>query len=257
MISGLGNSAIPVGYINFVGAGEPLLHKQLEQLAQEAKNVVSDVRVTTNGILLTKETSEALISSGINFFSISITGSTIDVYRNFQGCGKDDESVKEQLETVVKNIQDLCEIRNKRYKNVVVLLSYILTEESKDHLFKYISFFRRLGVDEILARPLDAPPAECEGLYDKEYFTNKILALIEKKGCICSLIGRHIAVYSSGDVYPCCNWKPQELKLGNIYETPLIEMLNSEKLLDTIDRLHHSQEPLPECCKNCYQGLSI
>ena len=107
LLAGLDNSVIPVSYINFVGAGEPLLHKQFSQLAQEAKRVVPDVRVTTNGTLLTKEMSETLISSGINLFTISITGSTVDVYKKFQGSGKDDDGAQKQLESVINNIRDL------------------------------------------------------------------------------------------------------------------------------------------------------
>ncbi|MGC9197166.1 MAG: radical SAM protein, partial [Syntrophobacteraceae bacterium] len=69
--------------LRFVGMGEPLLHKNIAEMIAYAveRRVAKRVELLTNGSLLTRPMSDALIQAGLSRMVISLQGITGDKYR--------------------------------------------------------------------------------------------------------------------------------------------------------------------------------
>ena len=63
------------------GAGEPMLHPDLPEIVQVAKSHGFYVELITNGILLTRETVEALLASRLDRLKVSFWASSPDQYQ--------------------------------------------------------------------------------------------------------------------------------------------------------------------------------
>lgn len=70
--------------LRFVGMGEPLLHKDIVQMVQYAKEkeVAEKVEILTNGSLLTHEMSDGLIRAGLDRLVISLQGTNAKKYQD-------------------------------------------------------------------------------------------------------------------------------------------------------------------------------
>jgi len=70
--------------IDFSGGGEPLLQPRLADWIGDAKSEECKTGFLTNGVLLTKQTSERLISAGVDWIAVSIFGATADTHEAVQ-----------------------------------------------------------------------------------------------------------------------------------------------------------------------------
>ena len=86
--------------LRFVGMGEPLLHKNIAEMISYAvaKNVALRVELLTNGSLLTKKMSDALIDAGLSRMVISLQGISKDKYSKIS-------KVEIDFENFVRNIE--------------------------------------------------------------------------------------------------------------------------------------------------------
>lgn len=86
--------------LRFVGMGEPLLHKNIAEMIAIAvsRNVAQRVELLTNGSLLRKEMSDALIAAGLSRMVISLQGISREKYRRIS-------KVDIDFDQFVKNIE--------------------------------------------------------------------------------------------------------------------------------------------------------
>ncbi len=89
-----------VKVLNLCGWGEPLLHPDIANMVKYAKksNVADCVNIISNGSLLTKEISNALIDAGVNNIRISLQGLDSKAYWETSG-------VKIDFNQIVENIK--------------------------------------------------------------------------------------------------------------------------------------------------------
>jgi MoaA/NifB/PqqE/SkfB family radical SAM enzyme len=79
VISGL-RQVSPRPTVFFGGFGEPLLHPNIVEMVIQTKKIGCSVELITNGTLLTKEISKALLEAGIDVLWTSIDGATPESY---------------------------------------------------------------------------------------------------------------------------------------------------------------------------------
>lgn len=96
----------PIKVLRLYKDGEPLLNKKLPVMISMAKDSdrIEMIDTTTNGALLTKEKSEALIGAGIDLINISIDGLDAEQFQHFA-------KVKIDFEKFVENIRYLNTIK--------------------------------------------------------------------------------------------------------------------------------------------------
>jgi radical SAM protein with 4Fe4S-binding SPASM domain len=221
-------------YIYFHVMGEPLTHKQLPEFIEYAASLGFKCCVTTNGTLI-KKRGEELVRAGVYKVNLSV--------HSFEE-GEDAE--------YTRYISELCEFAdfaseagvltvlrlwNKGYDGgrndttLDILKERLLGEwkwgtrgariRHKLHLeygdrFEWPDREAPLGTDKVF----------CYGLRD------------------------HFGILSDGTVIPCCLDREGEINLGNVFETPLTDILSSERaknILQGFDRRCATED----LCRRC------
>jgi len=246
---------IPIDRLSFVGSGEPLLYKDILKVVAEAKRFIPYVVITTNGVLLTKDISEKLIDAGIDEIGVSITGATPDTYLEHQGSGRSLDGATKQFNTVKTNIMDLCKLKNEKKRHVNVLISTILHDGSKQDFFKTLNMWRDIGADMVLFRTMNN---DKKTAVSSENYSEHISQLIQTNGfkSSCTMFGKTMQISPNGNLYICCAISESTL-LGNIFETPITELLNSEKFKNFVNAFHGNYQNVPKFCKTCSMGRSF
>ena len=104
IVDDMGEFEEPVKVVYLYGFGEPLLNKDFFKMARylKEKNVCREIRLYTNGALLSPDMNQKLVDCGIDLIRISLEGLNSEDYKRI--CG-----VKIDFEELVRNIADLFE----------------------------------------------------------------------------------------------------------------------------------------------------
>ena len=91
--------------LRFVGMGEPLLHKNIAEMVAYAvaKKVALRVELLTNGSLLTRQMSDALIGAGLSRLVVSLQGISKEKYRQISKVDIDFENFVANIEYFYKH----------------------------------------------------------------------------------------------------------------------------------------------------------
>lgn len=92
----------------FGGLGEPLGHPHILDMVRDAKSLGGEVELITNGMLLTREVSEALVAAGLDKLWVSLDGATPESYT--------DVRLGAALPQVIDNLQVFRRVRWERYR---------------------------------------------------------------------------------------------------------------------------------------------
>lgn len=229
-------------YMNDVqlnGWGEPLLYPRLGEIIMEAKKRFPKVHFITNGFGLTDQKIDECLNAGLDYICISMTGVTDDIYSKFQGSGISKERCHKQLQIVIGNIKRLCKKKKELNRPFKIVIRYIKSDESSQHLKEFIDFWRGTGVDEILVTPL------FDFKRDRKKGKFKVLR--------CSMVPRRYHVAANGELFPCnCNYNKTRNYMGNVYETPFEELIRSKRFLDERKaRESCDLSTVPKSCITC------
>ena len=219
--------------------GEPLLHANLKEILEIAKQSNLDVVITTNGTML-KEKQEILENAK------SIRQINISVHSFEQNIKKQNNYLDDVLNTV-KNITDKNDIYiSYRFWNMhneditkneeqiqQICKSYNIEsyDELKTNNYLKLKEKQYINIDNVFEWP---------NLNNKE---------CSEYGYCYGLIDQ-LAILVDGTVVPCCLDQDGIINLGNILEESLEDILNKEKTKEIIkgfkeNKLHE------ELCKKC------
>ena len=96
-----------------ISGGEPMLHKDIYEVAAFLKEKKIKTGITTSGILLDDASIKKLIENGINYFEISLDSLTKDVFQQM--------TTSNNLEKVKKSILSI------KKHNAVICVSIVIT----------------------------------------------------------------------------------------------------------------------------------
>lgn len=238
----------PVGNVNFVGRGEPLLNRDLPQMVSAISKVLSNITVTTNGILLTVDTAEKLLSSGVRRISVSVTGSHGEgAYLLYQGSGQSAATAKVNFDKVKKNIGDVVKMKNRLKMKAEITVSYILAKNSQDEFFEAVNMWRELGVNNVDVRPLTHAR-----IYEADDFAEYIDNIKKVDNTLaCCVFGNTMQIDIDGNLHYCCNSHMKETLLGNIHDVPVHRLLTSNRFKELEMAFHGKYERIPLHCRSC------
>ena len=230
-----GTRAIKLNYIN-----EPLIRNDLINFIIYAKEKgIIDIYFSTNGILLNKDISEKLITSGLTRIQVSLDAFTQQTYDKVRPGG--------DLKKIVENVNKFLELKEKYNAKIPLLrVNFVKTELNEFELDNFMNFWKD-KVDMIGVQEFIKPTKVKNQIKSKK--------TIKKKNFKCSFPFKQLVINNEKQVLPCCTFWGEELALQKV-EKPedLLDAWNSPKMRDLRNKhLEGKYQEIPQC-KNCIDG---
>ena len=230
-----GTRAIKLNYIN-----EPLIRNDLINFITYAKERgIIDIYFSTNGILLNKDISEKLITSGLTRIQVSLDAFTQQTYDKVRPGG--------DLKKIVENVNGFLELKEKYNAKIPLLrVNFVKTELNEFELDNFMNFWKD-KVDMIGVQEFIKPTKVKNQIKSKK--------TIKKKNFKCSFPFKQLVINNEKQVLPCCTFWGEELALQKV-EKPedLLDAWNSPKMIDLRNKhLEGRYQEIPQC-KNCIDG---
>ena len=192
--------------------GEPLLHPEIDTMVSYAREKgIIDIYFNTNAVLLDENTIHRLLDAGLFRISISVEGTTGEVYEKHR--------VGARFDDVVRNVKNLKNIRDKRKLSFPqIRVQTVLLDELKGSFPAYVEFWKGIA-DEVSY--LDARKETPGDNRDKK------VAL-----WACPFLWQRIAVLWDGTALPCLMHgvkDPGPMSLGNAGEKSIGDMWMSAR----------------------------
>ena len=254
--------SLGVKSVMFAGEGEPLLHKQINQICDYALAGGLDVAFTTNGVLLDKLDP----INDLSWVKVSLNAGTRDTY------SKVHRTKPEDFDRVVANLKAFVLNRGR----CTIGAQMILLPENQHEVDQFKKLGEDIGLDYTVVKPYSQHKSSTTHQY--ENFKPNIVVVHKTTGVGISLppmIIRQNAIetkeipykkclstpylwayiMANGDVYSCSAYLLDDrFKLGNINEQTFKEIWQGEKrrknweLMKSLD--------IKECRVNCRMNQS-
>ncbi|NUQ57066.1 MAG: SPASM domain-containing protein [Candidatus Paceibacter sp.] len=216
--------------------GDPLLASNLVKIIKyiKFKNKKNTILLTTNGVLLTKDKAEEIITNNVDKIIISIHSANGDKYKDITGI--------DMLGKVEENIKDLVEIKKKHKENTSqIYLRMVVPDKKSDD----VKFFR----DKWKTYPVIADVRELHNYGGKIY--NKTTETMPIKRYPCYHLWFSPGISWDGEVSICCDDLERQAVIGNIKKSTLTEIWQSDALKKYREyHLRGEYQKIP-VCKNC------
>lgn len=236
-----------VKVVYLYGFGEPLLNKDLFRMARYLRdsNVCREIRIYTNGALLSPKINKELVDSGIDLIRISLEGLSSEDYKKICEANIDFGSLVDNIHDLYNQSRGKCEV------SVKIANVSIKTEEDANRfydLFETITDYR--FIEDIV----EGWPEFEEIVLPEHVLTTDdwIWKKQNKKGfTICTYSMTNMVVYSNGYVGACpADWK-FGTQYGDVHDSSLKDLWNSPRLREL--QLKHLERKRNEIdvCRNC------
>jgi len=236
-----GAKKIGVKFISFSG-GEPMLRKDLFEVANYTKKNGINTYLNTNGVLITEKNIERVIDSfdGISISIDSVNPSKHDHIRGLSGAFKKALNAVDLISKYTDNIK----------------VGMVVTTENVDEIEEYAKFFRERGIGHTF-QPVHSNPANLLVVNDEKIrkfgynsFKKKWMGIFERLNLndeyyllfpeflcrphtlvnrfVCFAGSRSIFINPYGEVFPC---ESLRISQGNVKKEPLTKIWKDMKEL--------------------------
>lgn len=255
--------------IMFAGEGEPLLHRDIETIAETTFANGIDVAFTTNGTLLHTEKAERLLPVS-RWIKISINGGKERTYRRLHRCSEGD------YKKVLANLTAACEIKNRHHYSCTLGMQAILLPENSSEMKELARIARDIGLNYFVVKPYSQHPQsitdtyaklsykDCEKLKQEleEYNSDSFEVIFrnqsmqswntkEKTYQRCQALPFWSYIDSFGNVYGCSMFLGKdEMLYGNIYDSSFKQIWEGPKRKNSLQWVSESHD-IRTCRINC------
>lgn len=215
-------------YFSFFNIGESYLHPHFMELCEWAipKLKAENIRtsVVTNGSHVKR------IPDGIDDFFISFNAGKKETYEEVTGLNFDN---------VRENILNL--YRNEEYKKAQRFQIHMLCFDSNEGEEKdFIETFKEMvGVEYRFSYKYDNQQEKTEHKGIEK----------EKRRVACDYLTNKISIYPNGDIHSCAHDFQDTMPFGNLKESSLVDILNSDRRKKMI--CNHKQNKFEGLCEKC------
>ncbi len=216
------------------GEGEPLLNKDMPDIANGIRSCGVDVAMSTNGVLFTREKLEECLGA-FSWVRYSIASMDNDSYNRIQR-GKEGD-----LEKVKGNLIEAVRLKKDRHLNTTLGVQCLLLPDNMGQLGYMAKTLQEIGIDYLTIKPYSQHlhsknkfEINYEEMFDlgrqvKEYatddfaiyFRGSAMKKMHHEKCYKQCYGLPFMTHidAKGNVWPCvAHIGTQELCYGNIYE---------------------------------------
>ncbi|MCX6813561.1 MAG: radical SAM protein [Candidatus Azambacteria bacterium] len=266
-----GMAKLGVKSVMFAGEGEPLLHKEMSEIAVHAKNVGIDTAFTTNATPLTEEFCKKTLGS-IAWIKISIDAGEAKTYSEIH------RAPKKHFSLVLENIRKAVKIRNENRYSCGIGAQMLLLPENLKEVAILAKRIRDAGCDYFIVKPYSQHPKSITKRYEKLMYDSSDIDKIEENlkkidtRNFQTVVRKNTAIklkedskpysecYSvpffwaymttSGDVYSCSVFLgDKRFLLGNIYSQNFQGIWENEKRKKNWELMRELD--VSNCRKNC------
>ncbi len=240
--------------IMYAGEGEPLLHEDILDILKYTRKSGIDTSITTNGVLLNRKLSGAILGF-LSWIRFSLNAGSSKNYAKIH------RTRREDFRKVVDNIKEAVKIRNSNRLGVVIGVQSVLIPENAKEILSLGRLLKDLGVDYFTVKPYSQHPLshssisrrfkykdhaylkeELDGLEDKHFHVvfredtiNRLNMSKDYKRCLGLPFWAYIN--ACGDVYACSAFLGKnEFCYGNIYKTGFKDIMIGKKRTAIIKR---------------------
>ncbi|MBE0460628.1 MAG: SPASM domain-containing protein [Candidatus Aminicenantes bacterium] len=223
--------------INLAHRGESLLHPQIIEMIDYAKQKNLFTRLHTNGSLLTEEMSQKIIASRLDHLSFSFDGYNKEQYEKIRIGG--------DFNKTVNNIVRFLEIKRKSHaKKPTTAIEVISFSPSKKEKLAYekkifLSRFKDLTLDSFVIKNLHNWGGELKKSHP------------QKKYSVCTFPWNALTIFWDGSVLPCTQDFFGHYLLGNVKDSSLMEIWNGEPMIELRRKLAKREISDLEICSKC------
>lgn len=234
-------------YVYFHLMGEPLLHPHVADFLQMSAEKGLKVSLTTNGTLLKKQKDILLSSPALYKISISL--------HSFEA-----NCTGQTLEEYLQGILEFCKEASEHTKIICVLRlwnkdSATLKAENQRNvdIFERVKEFFALSFDPAQELENKSSISLCDRVFleTAEKFAWPDLSRTDPVDSVfCHGLRDQFGVLCDGTVVPCCLDSEGSIPLGNIYEKPISDILQSPRAKALYDGFSR-RCPTEELCRRC------
>lgn len=221
--------------INLAHRGESLLHPQIGEMIEYAKQNKLFTRLHTNGSLLTEKLSSRIISSGLDRISFSFDGYDKETYEKIRRGG--------DFHQTLENIQRFLEIKKQaqsKRPGVAIEVIHFNQENSSSQAKKdFKGQFQGLPLDEFVMKELHNWAGEFEIKRDPQKYS------------MCPFPWNALVIYWDGAVLPCTQDFFGSYVVGNVRDSSLREIWNSPRMVNLRAKLVAQDLHTLKTCSHC------
>lgn len=254
--------------ILFAGEGEPLLHPDLANMVNHAKNNGIDVGLFTNGQLLTQEKINSILPA-LTFVRFSFNGGTAESYARVH------QVRPEAFNTTVAAIRNAAAFKAEHGLETAIGAQFVVIPENVDSLADATATLRAAGADYLAVKPfvqqheqqgyrlntpLDPVCLDQALLAAESYATETFKVMVRKTAFGEYGIRRYShcfgtafisVVNSAGDVATCLPyWDNAAFVFGNLYQQSFREIWQGERRKG-IKKMVEEMLDVKACPPNC------
>lgn len=223
--------------------GEPLAHPQFSEIMDICDELDLKIFLTTNGTLLKKHSEKLLKWKSLEQINFSVHS----YFANPE---------KQTLNDYLAPILDFCEKADGSFYINLRLWNLEEANHQKSQNSQVFDILKdRFTVN--INQNIDVRLSKSKKLFGKVYihfdteFQWPSPTLPERSSVgSCYGLRKQLAIHANGDVVPCCLDKESILKIGNIYESPLTEIMKSERA-QRIKAGFERGELVEDLCRKC------
>ncbi len=245
------------------GEGEPLLNKDMPDMANSIKSCGVDVAMSTNGVLFTKEKIADCLGA-FSWVRYSIASMEQDTYHEIQRGRPDD------LGRVKENLSEAVRFKRDRKLTTTLGVQCLLLPGNMAQLPDMAKALREIGVDYLTVKPYSQHlhsknqfEIDYEEMSDLEnqlkeyvtedfsvYFRASAMKKVHHEKCYRQCYGLPFMTHidAKGNVWPCvAHIGTEELCYGNIYEQTFEEIWEGTKRQEIT--AHLNQMDINKVCR--------
>ena len=133
--------------VMYAGEGEPMIHKDIEEIVQITKNSGIDVSFTTNGTIMKESFVEQSLQQ-ISWIKVSMNAGEASTYSKIHQTGEQD------FNKVVQNVQKATRFKRDHGLSLSIGVQSLLLPENKDEMEQLTRLCRDdMGVDYLVIKP--------------------------------------------------------------------------------------------------------
>lgn len=210
-------------YLYFHILGEPFMHPKINKFIDLAYDNGFNVNITTNGFLINRLNTDKVRQINISLHSLNLDNNLIEKY--------------------MKNIFNVVD----KYNNTIVSYRMWLDNPNKDIILNIINKHYNTNFKEF--DNIKIKDNKYLGSFHEFVWPNLDNEYYSEDGS-CYALRDHIGILSDGNIVPCCLDTKADIKLGNIFDDNLEEILTSDKAIKMKEGFKH-QKKVEELCKHC------